>query len=82
MILTYLPHNCIPYQIAAAVAGPEHREAIAAQQERHHGRAHRMAGRPGPDAFVGLMHGGGGSPDAWPDACPVKNMLDRAFAAV
>lgn len=28
-----------------------------------------------------LMHGGGGSPDAWPDACPVKNMLDRAFAA-
>ena len=28
-----------------------------------------------------LMHGGGGSPDAWLDACPVKNMLDRAFAA-
>ena len=28
-----------------------------------------------------LMHGGGGSPDAWLDACPVKNMLDHAFAA-
>lgn len=28
-----------------------------------------------------LMHGGGGSPDAWLDACPVKNMLDRSFAA-
>ena len=28
-----------------------------------------------------LMHGGGGSPDAWTDACPVKNMLDRSFAA-
>ena len=27
-----------------------------------------------------LMHGGGGSPDAWLDACPLKNMLDRSFA--
>ncbi len=26
-----------------------------------------------------LMHGGGGNPDAWLDACPVKNMLDRSF---
>ncbi len=28
-----------------------------------------------------LMHGGGGSPDAWLDSCPIKNMLDRAIAA-
>lgn len=28
-----------------------------------------------------MMHGGGGSPDAWLDSCPFKNMLDRSFAA-
>ena len=28
-----------------------------------------------------LMHGGGGNPDAWTDSCPLKNMLDRTFAA-
>ena len=28
-----------------------------------------------------LMHGGNGNADAWLDACPVKNMLDRSFAA-
>ena len=28
-----------------------------------------------------LLHGGGGSPDAWLDSCPVKNMLDRSIAA-
>ena len=28
-----------------------------------------------------MMHGGGGSPDAWPDSCPVKNMLDRSFSS-
>ena len=28
-----------------------------------------------------LMHGGGGSPDAWLDSCPFKNMLDRSFAS-
>ena len=28
-----------------------------------------------------LMHGGNGNPDAWLDACPVKNMLDQCFAA-
>ena len=28
-----------------------------------------------------LMHGGNGNPDAWLDACPIKNMLDRSFAA-
>lgn len=26
-----------------------------------------------------LMHGGGGNPDSWLDACPVKNMLDNSF---
>ena len=28
-----------------------------------------------------LMHGGGGSPDAWLDSCPFKNMLDRSIAS-
>ena len=28
-----------------------------------------------------MMHGGGGSPDAWLDSCPFKNMLDRSIAA-
>ena len=28
-----------------------------------------------------MMHGGGGSPDAWLDSCPFKNMLDRTIAA-
>ena len=28
-----------------------------------------------------MMHGGGGSPDAWLDSCPFKNMLDRSFAS-
>ena len=27
-----------------------------------------------------LMHGGQGNPDAWLDACPIKNMLDCCFA--
>ncbi len=26
-----------------------------------------------------MMHGGGGSPDAWLDSCPFKNMLDRSI---
>ena len=28
-----------------------------------------------------MMHGGGGSPDAWLDSCPFKNMLDRSIAS-
>lgn len=31
------------------------------------------------DVFY-LMHGGGGNPDAWLDACMLKNALDRSFA--